>query len=338
MNMANRYQIPSCALVLSAMGVSVIAQPRLFLTLQGDDPSATTPGTNVEIIAAPGDTLVFDVWLEDLGAGFAGVRGYQLDAPCIATGGDTGSIDFLVDSLFVGEDRPAWLYLGISSLAVVDAGDCPYASDPRVAVVTTPNPVRPPGPIVTTPQYLAEFDFEVSYDAGGVFEIQLVCLSSDNCPVDGTYLLDDDNGHIEPLSNDGANVAIGFQDAPSEPVEDGFEEPIEPPVIEEPEDNQPGESPDEQDAEQPMLEEPVDEDPPGATFGESPEPLANDTSQDDDYDGIEPTVEQATFGAQGLRGGGAPCGALGMICLPMMLISLSFMKVAGARIGSERRR
>lgn len=205
-----------CVWALCVVGIAsaaALGQPRIFITLQGDDPTGTTPGENVKITAKPGETFTFDVWLEDLGDGFVAVNAYQLTLPCTTSSGCVGSVDNVGSLIDIDKARPDWIFFGLDNL-VVPSGDCTISDDPRTAAVLFGFPADPPV-VVTDPVYLAEVQYTVSDPAIGEFKLRLVCVPSDGCkPVDETYLRDIANVEILPIFEDGVTFNVGDVQAP----------------------------------------------------------------------------------------------------------------------------
>ena len=134
------------------------------------------------------EVIQFEVWIDESGGDQ--VRSWQVwfdcfgpapiaDPPCAAM----GTCDFL-PPVHVYDDDPDYIFNGISHgfPPTENNGDCgnvaynPFTHGARAANYVS---VPAQGPVVTTPKYLCTWEFQVSQDACGDFEIDFFCATGD---------------------------------------------------------------------------------------------------------------------------------------------------------------
>ena len=113
------------------------------------------------------------------------VRAWQVTKPCSASGGTSGSFDYVVPGV-INTSAPDYIFAGVPSLDAVDEGTCP-GGYPRAADTTNPPVAVTVG---STPKYIAEFTYEASPGSGGTFTIDFFD------PSGGTVLVDQDMIYI----------------------------------------------------------------------------------------------------------------------------------------------
>ena len=203
-----RNMLTYCFFLLAA--TSAWAQEtRIFLAeLGGCDTATTTPGTNIEHFASPGDTVTFDVCAESR-VGALEINGYQFAVACTSTGTGGPPLTYVDDSVTTFPD-------GLNQpFCSTDEGVCPSVTPAdfptgRCAALsgTLTGPVKigeiqyavPVGALPTTPvdPYVLAIanipESAVTRPPIGVYtlsvdgaNVHIVCQTDAECPDDGVY-------------------------------------------------------------------------------------------------------------------------------------------------------
>ncbi|MFQ5415230.1 MAG: hypothetical protein ACE5E6_12305, partial [Phycisphaerae bacterium] len=166
-------------------------------------PEASPAGTAYHVLAAGGDTVAYDVWVEETSP-FA-LQAWQVWMSC-SYGATSGEIAF--SSNFVDDFRCDYVFplFGVCDPPTVshlpptvNQGQCPTSVtnlEPRTANVAVPDgapPFNEDFPVVTAARYLSTWRWSVSTDAEGVFTLVPKCVPPDGCSTDLTKLLDPNN-------------------------------------------------------------------------------------------------------------------------------------------------
>jgi hypothetical protein len=167
---------------LLAVPVATFGQARVFMLEEGADPNGTPPGTTV-ITAEPGQALTIYVWLQDP-IGIDSLNAYQLAFPCLAGGGADGMIAYIDNnpgmgggnSITIDKDNPDWIFFNAPPTRTFSFAyeNCPSSFEviynylPGAGIEIGPRSMVPhPG----QPNYIAQFDLQVSPDACGTFTL-----------------------------------------------------------------------------------------------------------------------------------------------------------------------
>lgn len=142
-------------------------------------PENSVPGQNLQIQAKPGDTIAYDVWVEDTSP--TAVKTWQVWMFCgyTATAGELSFVSNVVTDLRCDYIFPFFGLCPPPTVAhlppTANQGQCPTDVtnfEPRTSNVATPNPGPPFNedfPVVTDARYLSTWTWHVSADAQGVF-------------------------------------------------------------------------------------------------------------------------------------------------------------------------
>ncbi|MFQ5415019.1 MAG: c-type cytochrome, partial [Phycisphaerae bacterium] len=155
-------------------------------------PSASTPGTSIRVQADGGDSVAYDVWVEETAP--VALKSWQVWMYCSYAGG-IGEATFVSNA--VDDSRSDYVFPFppepfVPHLTPTEnQGQCPTTVtnlEPR-----TSNVALSDFPVVTGARYLSTWVFAVSLDADGVFTLRPKCLPTDGCTTDLTKLLDPSN-------------------------------------------------------------------------------------------------------------------------------------------------
>lgn len=98
---------------------------RLFMVPQGTDPveADATFGSNFPVTVQPGQTITFEVYIQDHQEAFSGLE------VAFACEGDTGfesasPIHYVADSIQVDSVRPDYIFTGLANFPAADSGQC----------------------------------------------------------------------------------------------------------------------------------------------------------------------------------------------------------------------
>jgi endonuclease/exonuclease/phosphatase family metal-dependent hydrolase len=215
---------PSCDEALDVC----LAASRMLCVPAGTSPSQTTPGQDYRVVAAAGQTLTIEIFLEDQQTPF---NSYSAAVSCSVMGTTPGvpDLDYDFGSTVVDSTRPEYVYNGTSSIRLIDQGQCdpdiPCTSDtecmalgsslcdvggtdrctldpPDVLVLTLGDSVSFPG----ESRYMAEFDFVIPENAIGEYRLAPICPPGGGCAETLTSVLSGANEL--PFTIDGLIVDV----------------------------------------------------------------------------------------------------------------------------------
>ncbi len=211
-------------------GENCLSASRMFLVPAGTDPSATTPGENMQLVVDAGDRMTLDVYLENQAAPMSS---YDATFACnyASSEGALGAT-FVDGSSSVDIGRSNYVFAGTSAFPVLDQGqcdesipcsaskECPPGNSACVDTNSDDVPdtcsVEPPrlggvslaGDITfTEPRYLGSIQFDFPTSARGQYAMGFVCTPDDGCQLT-TTLVQNASLQALPFTSDGLIVTI----------------------------------------------------------------------------------------------------------------------------------
>jgi len=205
-----------CAGVFSAPAYG--QDTEIFIIEAGTDATAAGGGpTVVDVTGRLGEEIAFEIFINHIGPNpIPLLLGFQVDVPCEAEGGLSGSVDYVLGTARVNKFRDDWLFFQVDSVAGADESTCPEGNDPQPdgairlvgAAGTDGFPQDLNG---APPKYAGEFSMSVSADACGTFTFAM--RTPDTVPDGGTSLADPDTAPIPAFFRDLIVAAAPLNDS-----------------------------------------------------------------------------------------------------------------------------